>query len=192
MRFGNKAYRTWMDKVIAASTEDIKSFSSQEGFENCIPELKVYLEESFGSYERLDYGTGHELNFVVFLFCLFKMGTLKADDLKAAVNKVFQRYLLLMRKIQTTYFLEPAGSHGVWGLDDYQHLAFLFGASQLCGSDRYIPDSIHEESALNEEDDYMYFGCIRFIKTVKKGVPFGESSPMLNDISGVPSWEKVS
>lgn len=27
---------------------------------------------------------------------------------------------------------------------------------------------------------------------VKKGVPFGESSPMLNDISGVPSWDKVA
>ena len=38
----------------------------------------------------------------------------------------------------------------------------------------------------------MYFGCIKFIKTVKKGVSFGESSPMLNDISAVPSWDKVT
>ena len=38
----------------------------------------------------------------------------------------------------------------------------------------------------------MYFGCIKFIKSVKRGVPFGESSPMLNDISAVPSWEKVT
>ena len=38
----------------------------------------------------------------------------------------------------------------------------------------------------------MYFGCIRFIKSVKKGVHFGESSPMLNDISAVPSWDKVT
>ena len=37
----------------------------------------------------------------------------------------------------------------------------------------------------------MYLGCIRFIKKVKKGVRFGESSPMLNDISAVPSWDKV-
>ena len=89
--------------------------------------------------------------------------------------------------------LEPAGSHGVWGLDDYQHLAFLFGASQLIRSDSYLPESIHSDSALNaDSNDYMYFGCIKFIKSVKKGVPFGESSPMLNDISAVPSWEKVS
>ena len=97
-----------------------------------------------------------------------------------------------MRKLQTTYYLEPAGSHGVWGLDDYQHLAFLFGASQLCRSDRYTPEDIHDTSALRDEDDYMYFGCIKFIKHVKKGVHFGEASPMLNDISAVPSWEKVS
>ena len=38
----------------------------------------------------------------------------------------------------------------------------------------------------------MYFDCISFIKSVKQGVPFGESSPMLNDISGVPNWEKVA
>lgn len=75
--------------------------------------------ESFGSNERLDYGTGHELNFVVFLFCLFKMGILLAEDLKAAVNCVFNKYMELMRLIQLNYVLEPAGSHGVWGLDDY-------------------------------------------------------------------------
>ena len=38
----------------------------------------------------------------------------------------------------------------------------------------------------------MYFGCILFIKEVKKGAPFAETSPILNDISAVPNWEKVS
>lgn len=99
-----------------------------------------------------------------------------------------------MRRIQLIYVLEPAGSHGVWGLDDYQHLAFLFGASQLVKNDRgYIPETIHSDGILQKEiDDFMYFGCISFIKQVKKGVPFGESSPILNDISGVASWEKVT
>ena len=38
----------------------------------------------------------------------------------------------------------------------------------------------------------MYFGCIKFIKSVKKGVPFGEGSPILNDISAVGTWDKVT
>lgn len=55
----------------------------------------------------------------------------------------------------------------------------------------YTPDCIHEAGALREHE-YMYFGCINFIKSVKKGVAFGEGSPMLNDISAVPTWDKVA
>ena len=62
-----------MDKVTAASDTMLAGLCNVEGFEKCIPEIKYYFEDSFGSYERIDYGTGHEFNFVVFLFCLFRV-----------------------------------------------------------------------------------------------------------------------
>lgn len=42
----------------------------------------------------------------------------------------------------------------------------------------------------NNADDYQYFKAVQFVKRVKKG-PLQETSPLLNDISGVPTWEKV-
>lgn len=44
-----------------------------------IPFLQPYVLTSFGSFVRIDYGTGHELSFVVFLLCLHKVGFLPSE-----------------------------------------------------------------------------------------------------------------
>lgn len=88
--------------------------------------------------------------------------------------------------------LEPAGSQGVWGLDDYCFLPFYLGASQLVHHDVIKPSSIHADHILQScQNEYMYLSSVLFVKQVKKG-NLCETSPMLNDISGVLSWEKVN
>ena len=86
------------------------------------------------------------------------------DAHAALVLRVFVRYLALMRALQTTYYLEPAGSHGVWGLDDYQFLPFLFGSAQLYSHAYLRPKSIHAADVVDElAPEYMYLGCVAFI-----------------------------
>jgi Phosphotyrosyl phosphate activator (PTPA) protein len=45
---------------------------------------------------------------------------------------------------------------------------------------------------LREGEDWLYLGAVAFTRSLKKGAPFAECCPMLNDISGQPSWKKVS
>mmetsp|Transcript_12567 Transcript_12567/g.23907 ORF Transcript_12567/g.23907 Transcript_12567/m.23907 type:complete len:426 (+) Transcript_12567:83-1360(+) len=186
----------------AQTTLDVNTLEDPQD-RAAILELSAYLQDSFGHPVRLDYGTGHESSFQVFLYALSALGCFGStssteppppERLKAITLSIYTAYLAVTRQIQTDYMLEPAGSHGVWGLDDYYCLSFYFGACQMQSLDEEIPPSaIHDQSLLEKDGDrLMYLGCIRYIKTLKKNVPFFECSPMLNDISNLTSWSKVS
>lgn len=99
------------------------------------PLIKPYLLTSFGSFLRMDYGTGHETSFALFLLCLTLIRFFRPvpDEERELVFNVFLRYLRLCWRLQDVYRLEPAGSHGVWGLDDSSFLGYIFGSGQLRG-----------------------------------------------------------
>jgi serine/threonine-protein phosphatase 2A activator len=108
-----------------------------------------------------------------------------------------------------TYTLEPAGSHGVWGLDDHFFVPYIFGSAQLSpaisltekpevpseGSapDAQKPSNVTKRNIVDRErKGNMYFSAIGFIYDVKKG-PFWEHSPILFDVSGVTAgWAKIN
>ncbi|KAJ3848072.1 Phosphotyrosyl phosphatase activator [Lentinula lateritia] len=189
-RFGNPAFRTFYDKIAEiAPTLHTKIPSLPP---EIIPEISLYFVESWGNRSRIDYGSGMEMNFLCWLLTLHKLQILSAADSKPLVLRVFWRYIRVMRLLQSTYWLEPAGSHGVWGLDDYHFLPFLWGAAQLRGHKYIRPKSIHDPEIVEEyAKEYIYFACIQFINSIKTA-SLRWHSPMLDDISAVKTWDKVN
>lgn len=116
-------------------------------------------------------------------------------------------YLKVIRRLIVTYTLEPAGSHGVWGLDDHAFLPYIFGSAQYCpavgeNDDMPVegshfsapkPGEVASKTVVDRERKHnMYFAAIGFIYDVKTG-PFWEHSPMLFDISGIRTgWGKIN
>lgn len=217
-RFGNVSFRKWYDIVRERLSslldeylpQQVLLFKSTSGI-TAKEELEAYLIGSFGSSQRLDYGTGHELSFLAFLACLWKLGAFpdseNGQQERSIVLDVIQPYLVLIRRLILTYTLEPAGSHGVWGLDDHFFLPYILGSAQFSppitsaadiateGSLKDAPDPAEIAKAdcvKRHRDRNMYFGAVGFIFDVKKG-PFWEHSPILYDISGVKAgWAKIN
>lgn len=114
----------------------------------------------------------------------------------------------LVRKLILTYSLEPAGSHGVWGLDDHSFIPYILGSAQYSAPIDPTSTTVPNEGSLSGapspqrtaksdsaelyRDTNMYFSAIAFIFDVKKG-PFWEHSPTLYDISGIKDgWAKIN
>ncbi|OCK80918.1 serine/threonine-protein phosphatase 2A activator 1 [Lepidopterella palustris CBS 459.81] len=219
-RFGNISFRKWYDIVRARLPDLMDEFLPNDilslGIDvdesvSAKAELEVYLAGSFGSSQRLDYGTGHELSFLAFLGCLWKLGAFPqaeaGEEERAIVLGIIEPYFELIRCLILTYTLEPAGSHGVWGLDDHFFLPYIFGSAQLSPAINAPADIAAEGSLPNapnppdvakasvverERKTNMYFSAIGFINDVKRG-PFWEHSPILFDISGVKAgWAKIN
>ncbi|KAG9199423.1 Serine/threonine-protein phosphatase 2A activator 1 [Epicoccum nigrum] len=217
-RFGNVSFRTWYDVVRERAPAlldqylpaEVLAYTSTSGI-SAKSELEAYFIGSFGSSQRLDYGTGHELSFLAFLGCLWKLGAFPAshdgDQERGIVLGVVEPYLVLIRRLILTYTLEPAGSHGVWGLDDHSFVSYIFGSAQFSPAISSPADIAAEGSLANapnpadvaklpavqrERSRNMYFSAIGFIYDVKKG-PFWEHSPILYDVSGVKAgWAKIN
>ena len=79
-RFGNVAFRKWCELLEGRASYLLKESIPSTVIEfphasevGAMSELQSYLVGSFGSAQRLDYGTGHELSFLVFVAAIWKL-----------------------------------------------------------------------------------------------------------------------
>lgn len=99
-RFGNVSFRKWFeileervrDLLQASLPRAVLDFRIREDGVSVLDELAPYLTGGFGSAQRLDYGTGHELSFLAFLGSIWKLGGFKDDSL---ANGVMERAIVL-------------------------------------------------------------------------------------------------
>ncbi|MBW0462271.1 hypothetical protein O181_001986 [Austropuccinia psidii MF-1] len=209
-RFGNKSFKIW-GRRLESEAEKLHEevLKDDDSYQWIKDELLFHFKTSFGSFLRLDYGTGHELSFLAYLSILHLTRILTKKDLLTTVLVIYQRYFNTCRSLQEVYRLEPAGSKGAYGLDDHFHLVYVFGSAQLLNHTTLTPSHIvdrkflsnfsssHHHSIQLENGSIvslsssLFFSAIEHINRLKRG-PFHEHSPILYNLSQtVPNWSKV-
>jgi hypothetical protein len=91
MRYGNKAFKDWVEKAKPIIESYLKNQLPAEVAAGAISEVEFYIFDSFGSPYRIDYGTGHEFSFILFLLCLMKLGVFDENDYQGLVHIVFYK-----------------------------------------------------------------------------------------------------
>jgi serine/threonine-protein phosphatase 2A activator len=206
-RYGNKGFATFCARIKREGKSLIKNILFEEREENVedVSILFSYLNNSFGNPARLDYGTGHELTFFCLVVILHKFSLLEEE----AILGVMEMYFAIVRMLILKYKLEPAGSHGTWGIDDYQLLPFLFGSSQVCEQG----GGLSFEDLFREENQWLcYSKSLRFVHAHKRGPKgniditervqayremavdpkeFSDHSPMVYSLRALP-WHKIN
>ena len=89
-RYGSPMFRDWHAWLVTTAPGLLASLGSDSA------ELAARLAASFGDRTRIDYGTGHEAAFVVFLLGCFKLQLINDDaiDSGAVVCGCFAEYIL--------------------------------------------------------------------------------------------------
>ena len=191
-RFGDKTFRLWHEEYKKSVAHQFPALLPSRS-DSIVLEILSYFMDSFGNPMRVDFGTGHEVNFLVFLFCLRQLGDINDESLVYVGTLLIPLYIDVVRKLIGVYNLEPAGSHGVWSLDDYHFLPFLYGSGQLIGHPHIKPRSIlYRDTCTAMKEKYLYLASISFIHEIKRG-PFEEHSSILFDIaSNMRKWDAVN
>jgi len=200
MRFGNRAFRGWHAALVARARGAVAALPRVRRSDAA--ELASHLAGAFGDATRLDYGTGHEAAFLFFLYALGRAGALAEADVPALAARVLPAYFALARAVQRAYGLEPAGSHGVWALDDYAFLPFLLGAAQLAGAgaggcaaaEGATPAALLGDAGVREalRGDFLYAEAVAGVLESKRGAPVAEHSPVLAELARAASWARVA
>ncbi|PLW17112.1 hypothetical protein PCANC_14619 [Puccinia coronata f. sp. avenae] len=158
-RFGNKAFKLWGLRL-ESEAQKLHASLIADHHKPIEKELLHHFKTAFGSFGRLDYGTGHELSFLAYLSILHLTRILKPKDLLLTGLVVYQKYFNLCRKLHRVYNLEPAGSKGVYGLDDYFHVVYIFGSAQLLNHPTITPAMIMDEKFVRRLNDLKQVeGC---------------------------------
>ena len=114
-RFGNLSFRRWYTDVESRAPALLETYLPLDSL--CIPtdsentpyaELESYLLGAFGSAQRLDYGTGHELSFLAFLGCIWKLSGFQSQERSDIVEQnivlgVIEPYVACFKKVSSCF-----------------------------------------------------------------------------------------